>query len=657
VLKTGATGLTGAQGIQGIQGIQGPAGAASTVPGPQGVPGQNGSDASVTSGNITTALGFTPDNPTAPRTPTAHTHTKSQITDFPTLAIVATSGSYADLSNKPTIPAAQVNSDWNATTGVAQILNKPSITSFQPNPETLADSASDALYNIPSVGTQRFTESTSSLYIYSNYFIEKRGAVWVAGFGTEDGEGNLIETIIVTSLSDGTYPWQATWPAGTIVTKAPALRLTGQQATENGTEGTSIWASRADHTHPLPPNLPDQPVNSGSTPYFTDIYAGSSLYYNTGGMEGQGGLGKTLQLPTNNIGSLSSFDRANAIIRDEQNLYFGNASGDNYSKILVDKGGLTLSHSVTGSDTTPILDLSGTWNTSGIVRGILLNITSATSNPASKLLDLQTAGTTQFSVDQTGGITGASATFRGNVTAPNQTSASGSSLMTRELGDARYLSQAFQLTPAAPGTIAGSTVSYGPFHVVRSDQTWTQSFGANNVPGNCVPYFFNGSKTISNFALNHTAGTHPTAVLEVGLYQANATTNLPDGYITKVSFPLNATGKKVQTLGTSVTLRGLVWAVIRPTLGDTAFKAGGNGVILSTAAFSQQSDQATYLSFLFGYGLVADGVTSFHGYMTPSRSSNGAFSSDPLPTSSIASQIVIGQAGAFNSNVPMVILY
>lgn len=43
------------------------------------------------------------------------------------LATVATSGSYNDLSNKPTIPAAQVNSDWSANSGVAQILNKPTI--------------------------------------------------------------------------------------------------------------------------------------------------------------------------------------------------------------------------------------------------------------------------------------------------------------------------------------------------------------------------------------------------------------------------------------------------------------------------------------------------------------------------------------------------
>lgn len=45
------------------------------------------------------------------------------------LATIAASGSYTDLSNKPTIPAAQVNSDWNASTGIAQILNKPTINS------------------------------------------------------------------------------------------------------------------------------------------------------------------------------------------------------------------------------------------------------------------------------------------------------------------------------------------------------------------------------------------------------------------------------------------------------------------------------------------------------------------------------------------------
>ena len=45
------------------------------------------------------------------------------------LAAVATTGDYDDLINKPVIPAAQVNSDWEAVSGVAEILNKPTIPS------------------------------------------------------------------------------------------------------------------------------------------------------------------------------------------------------------------------------------------------------------------------------------------------------------------------------------------------------------------------------------------------------------------------------------------------------------------------------------------------------------------------------------------------
>lgn len=51
----------------------------------------------------------------------------STLTGAPTLATVATSGSYLDLTNRPTIPAAQVQSDWNATAGLGVILNKPTI--------------------------------------------------------------------------------------------------------------------------------------------------------------------------------------------------------------------------------------------------------------------------------------------------------------------------------------------------------------------------------------------------------------------------------------------------------------------------------------------------------------------------------------------------
>jgi hypothetical protein len=51
------------------------------------------------------------------------------IKNKPNLASVATSGDYDDLSNKPTIPAAQVQSDWTEqdTSSKAYIQNKPSL--------------------------------------------------------------------------------------------------------------------------------------------------------------------------------------------------------------------------------------------------------------------------------------------------------------------------------------------------------------------------------------------------------------------------------------------------------------------------------------------------------------------------------------------------
>lgn len=51
----------------------------------------------------------------------------AQILNKPALKAVATSGDYNDLSNKPTIPAAQVQTNWNATSGISSIANKPNL--------------------------------------------------------------------------------------------------------------------------------------------------------------------------------------------------------------------------------------------------------------------------------------------------------------------------------------------------------------------------------------------------------------------------------------------------------------------------------------------------------------------------------------------------
>ena len=55
----------------------------------------------------------------------------AQISNKPTLAAVATSGQYSDLSGLPTIPNAQIQSDWNVsnTASVDFIKNKPTLFS------------------------------------------------------------------------------------------------------------------------------------------------------------------------------------------------------------------------------------------------------------------------------------------------------------------------------------------------------------------------------------------------------------------------------------------------------------------------------------------------------------------------------------------------
>jgi hypothetical protein len=65
---------------------------------------------------------------------------------------------------------------------------------------------------------------------------------------------------------------------------------------------------------------------------------------------------------------------------------------------------LTASYSVTEANTTPLLNLSGTWNTTGTARGILLNITDSASAGSSALLDLQTFATSRFRIAKNGTV-------------------------------------------------------------------------------------------------------------------------------------------------------------------------------------------------------------------------------------------------------------
>jgi hypothetical protein len=68
--------------------------------------------------------------------------------------------------------------------------------------------------------------------------------------------------------------------------------------------------------------------------------------------------------------------------------------------------GLTISgQSLTGSNAQNLLDLSGTWNTTGAPTGIKLDITNTASGAAAKLLDLCVGGSSLFGVTKAGYMT------------------------------------------------------------------------------------------------------------------------------------------------------------------------------------------------------------------------------------------------------------
>ena len=114
------------------------------------------------------------------------------------LATVATSGSYSDLSNKPSIPAAQVNADWNAVSGVSQILNKPSLA-------TVATTGNyNDLTNKPTIPDAQVNADWSSVSGVSEILHKPELRNLVAGTGvsiTESGNDVTISSTVYTFLN------------------------------------------------------------------------------------------------------------------------------------------------------------------------------------------------------------------------------------------------------------------------------------------------------------------------------------------------------------------------------------------------------------------------------------------------------------------------
>ena len=130
----------------------------------------------------------------------------AEILNKPTLADVATSGSYNDLTDTPTIPAAQVNADWNATSGVAEILNKPTIPAAQVNADWNATSGVAEILNKPTIPTTAaqidYDNTTSGLTATDTQEAIDENAAEITTIKSNLTE---LETIYTASFVAGTY--------------------------------------------------------------------------------------------------------------------------------------------------------------------------------------------------------------------------------------------------------------------------------------------------------------------------------------------------------------------------------------------------------------------------------------------------------------------
>ena len=163
-------------------------------------------------GQYLRSTGTTLEYATFPTIPSAQVQTDwnatsgmGQILNKPTLATVATSGSYSDLVNQPTIPSAQIQSDWtqNQSASLDFIKNKPtlfdgaytSLTGAPVVPTTFNDLAD---VNIPSPVDSQYIKWDDA----TSRWVQGTGSAGLTGIvedttpqlgGTLDANGQIID--------------------------------------------------------------------------------------------------------------------------------------------------------------------------------------------------------------------------------------------------------------------------------------------------------------------------------------------------------------------------------------------------------------------------------------------------------------------------------
>ena len=189
---------------------------------------------------------------TLPHKSTHSTSGSDPLTPAQIGAATAAQGAKADTASQP-----------GHTHTISNIIDFVGVTNFQPSPEYLSDEVSGITVT-SSIGANDSLQKIADYWASGDWAVTKNGptGTWLLEF---IGDGSPAS---VASTNATQFPWQATWPNGTIVVKTQVTRLVGTSLASMASEGTSSYQARADHVHPLPSALQvgAAPLQSGKIP-------------------------------------------------------------------------------------------------------------------------------------------------------------------------------------------------------------------------------------------------------------------------------------------------------------------------------------------------------------------------------------------------------
>jgi hypothetical protein len=357
------------------------------------------------------------------------------------ISAVGFSNDYDDLDNKPTIPAAQVNSDWNATSGVAEILNKPTIPTATSdltndgedgvNPFITAQDLPSLTGYVPYTGaTQNVdlgTHTLSAKDLVINHSsgsgvaasITKGGAGEALTVNKTSGSGNamsvtggvtqLSELHLTTDLADAYIASAATWNAKF---NLPAL-TSGSILFSNGTtiaqDNANLFWDDTNNRLGIGTNAPASRLEVIGSFDALPVRVLRQATYGEILRIGRNGVSETASInyPADGVFAINTAASERMRVNASGNVLINSTTDAGY-KLDVNgtarvSGTTTITPAtLTGSTATSALDISQTWNTTGTPIAFKLNITDTASNSVSELMNLQVGAVMRFRVLKTG---------------------------------------------------------------------------------------------------------------------------------------------------------------------------------------------------------------------------------------------------------------